>query len=166
MPQGSSHAPGRPHHVVVIVDEGTNPFEVGVATELFGLPRPELGLAHPLYKLTQGAGEGAGEGLSRVVRGSAFVQASVLPGIPRFYPSVRAVEGPRGPAAVHEQSPSAVPQQSLSGAGGASPSIRSFSAGNCSRVVPTFAGSNSTVRTSSPEPASASTSPHGSTTIE
>ncbi|WP_328341080.1 helix-turn-helix domain-containing protein [Streptomyces violaceus] len=49
MPQGSSH---RPHRVTVIVDEGTNPFEVGVATELFGLPRPELGLPWPLYEVT------------------------------------------------------------------------------------------------------------------
>ncbi|WP_460067746.1 helix-turn-helix domain-containing protein [Streptomyces sp. YKOK-I1] len=49
MPQGSSQ---QPHHVVVIVDEGTNPFEVGVATELFGLPRPELGLPGPLYEVT------------------------------------------------------------------------------------------------------------------
>jgi transcriptional regulator GlxA family with amidase domain len=49
MPQGSSH---RPHRVAVIVDEGTNPFEVGVATELFGLPRPELGLPGPLYEVT------------------------------------------------------------------------------------------------------------------
>ncbi|MGW0372902.1 helix-turn-helix domain-containing protein [Streptomyces coeruleorubidus] len=48
MPQGSSH---RPHQVAVIVDEGTNPFEVGVATELFGLPRPELGLPGPLYEV-------------------------------------------------------------------------------------------------------------------
>ncbi|GAA2316440.1 helix-turn-helix domain-containing protein [Streptomyces kunmingensis] len=52
MPQGSSQGGDRPHHVVVIVDEGVNPFEVGVATELFGLPRPELGLAAPLYELT------------------------------------------------------------------------------------------------------------------
>ncbi|MFJ7151053.1 GlxA family transcriptional regulator [Streptomyces sp. NPDC100445] len=49
MPQRSSHAP---HRVVVIVDEGTNPFEVGVATELFGLPRPELGRRQPLYEVT------------------------------------------------------------------------------------------------------------------
>jgi AraC family transcriptional activator FtrA len=48
MPQGSSH---RPHKVAVIVDEGTNPFEVGAATELFGLPRPELGLPGPLYEV-------------------------------------------------------------------------------------------------------------------
>lgn len=41
-----------PHRVAVIVDEGTNPFEVGVATELFGLPRPELGLPGPLYEVT------------------------------------------------------------------------------------------------------------------
>ena len=54
----------------------------------------------------------------------------------------------------------------LSGAVAPVPARRSFSAGNCSRVVATFAGSNSTVRTSSPGPASASTSPHGSTTIE
>lgn len=36
----------------MIIDEGTNPFEVGVATELFGLPRPELGLPWPLYEVT------------------------------------------------------------------------------------------------------------------
>jgi AraC family transcriptional activator FtrA len=55
MPQGSSHRARRTrraHQVVVIVDENTNPFEVGVATELFGLPRPELGLPEPLYELT------------------------------------------------------------------------------------------------------------------
>ncbi|MGW0812513.1 helix-turn-helix domain-containing protein [Streptomyces viridiviolaceus] len=51
MPQGSSH-PVRPHRVAVIVDEGTNPFEVGCATEMFGLPRPELGLPGPLYEVT------------------------------------------------------------------------------------------------------------------
>ncbi|MFI6543274.1 GlxA family transcriptional regulator [Streptomyces prunicolor] len=54
MPQGSSQPqrpPSRPHRVAVIVDEGTNPFEVGVATELFGLPRPELGLPGPLYEV-------------------------------------------------------------------------------------------------------------------
>ena len=50
MPQGSSQS--RPHRVTVIVDEGTNPFEVGVATELFGLPRPELGLDRPPYEVT------------------------------------------------------------------------------------------------------------------
>ncbi len=36
MPKESSH------RVVVIVDAGSNPFEIGVATELFGLRRPEL----------------------------------------------------------------------------------------------------------------------------
>lgn len=57
MPQESSQRPqrpdpsSRPHRVAVIVDEGTNPFEVGVATELFGLPRPELGLPGPLYEV-------------------------------------------------------------------------------------------------------------------
>ncbi|GAA2503285.1 helix-turn-helix domain-containing protein [Streptomyces longisporus] len=50
MAQGSSQQ--SPHRVAVIVDEGTNPFEVGVATELFGLPRPELGLPGPLYEVT------------------------------------------------------------------------------------------------------------------
>ncbi|MCY9783211.1 helix-turn-helix domain-containing protein [Nocardiopsis sp. EMB25] len=44
MPQESSH------HVVLIVDEGTNPFEMGVATELFGLRRPEID--RPWYRLT------------------------------------------------------------------------------------------------------------------
>ncbi|MEV5506758.1 GlxA family transcriptional regulator [Streptomyces orinoci] len=44
MPHDSSQpAGGRPHRVAVIVDEGSNPFELGVATELFGLRRPELG---------------------------------------------------------------------------------------------------------------------------
>ncbi|WP_329336949.1 helix-turn-helix domain-containing protein [Streptomyces sp. NBC_00663] len=59
MPQGSSQPPQPPHprvppphRVAVIVDEGTNPFEVGVATELFGLPRPELGRPGPLYEVT------------------------------------------------------------------------------------------------------------------
>ncbi|MEU4667369.1 helix-turn-helix domain-containing protein [Amycolatopsis sp. NPDC023774] len=37
MSQGSSH------HVVMVVGDGSNPFEMGVATELFGLRRPELG---------------------------------------------------------------------------------------------------------------------------
>ncbi len=59
MPHGSSQHPSpfpspgrRPHRVAVIVDEGINPFEVAVVTELFGLPRPELGLPAPLYELT------------------------------------------------------------------------------------------------------------------
>ncbi|MFD5651491.1 MULTISPECIES: helix-turn-helix domain-containing protein [unclassified Streptomyces] len=50
MPQETSHRT-RTHRVAVIVDEGTNPFEVGCATELFGLPRPELGLSGPLYEV-------------------------------------------------------------------------------------------------------------------
>ncbi|MFF8565640.1 GlxA family transcriptional regulator [Streptomyces albidoflavus] len=33
----------RLHRVVVIVDENSNPFELGCATEVFGLRRPELG---------------------------------------------------------------------------------------------------------------------------
>ncbi|MFG2936510.1 GlxA family transcriptional regulator [Streptomyces sp. NPDC048282] len=49
MAQGSSQPT---HRVAVIVDAGTNPFEVGVATELFGLPRPELGLTVPPYEVT------------------------------------------------------------------------------------------------------------------
>jgi AraC family transcriptional activator FtrA len=44
MSQGSSH------RVVMIVDRGSNPFEMGVATELFGLRRPELGI--PWYDFT------------------------------------------------------------------------------------------------------------------
>ena len=44
MSQGSSH------RVVAIVDEGSNPFELSVATELFGLRRPELG--RPWYEFT------------------------------------------------------------------------------------------------------------------
>ncbi|TCM50279.1 GlxA family transcriptional regulator [Kribbella sp. VKM Ac-2568] len=48
MPKESSHDGGRArahdraHRVAVIVDHGSNPFELGVATELFGLRRPEL----------------------------------------------------------------------------------------------------------------------------
>jgi AraC family transcriptional activator FtrA len=42
-----------PHRVVVLVDDGSNPFELGVATELFGLRRPELGL--PWYEFTLAA---------------------------------------------------------------------------------------------------------------
>ena len=51
-PPSQPSRPRRPHRVAVVVDEGTNPFEVGVATELFGLPRPELGLSGPLYEVT------------------------------------------------------------------------------------------------------------------
>ncbi|MDH6115096.1 AraC family transcriptional activator FtrA [Kitasatospora sp. MAP12-15] len=49
MPQESSQSsqlsqsPARPHRVVVIVDENSNPFELGCATEVFGLRRPEIG---------------------------------------------------------------------------------------------------------------------------
>ncbi|MGK5554045.1 GlxA family transcriptional regulator [Actinomadura kijaniata] len=41
MSQDSSQASR--HRVVVIVDENSNPFELGCATEVFGLRRPELG---------------------------------------------------------------------------------------------------------------------------
>lgn len=40
--QGWAPTGGVPHRVVVIVDDGSNPFELGVATELFGLRRPEI----------------------------------------------------------------------------------------------------------------------------
>ncbi|RAY11203.1 AraC family transcriptional regulator [Actinomadura craniellae] len=45
MSQDSSHvAEGAgPHRVVVIVDENSNPFELGCAIEIFGLRRPEIG---------------------------------------------------------------------------------------------------------------------------
>ncbi len=45
MSQGSSHTARTtgPHRVVVIVDENSNPFELGCATEIFGLRRPEVG---------------------------------------------------------------------------------------------------------------------------
>ncbi len=45
------------HQVALIVDDGSNPFELGVATELFGLRRPELG--RPWYDLTLCAPGGA-----------------------------------------------------------------------------------------------------------
>lgn len=38
-----SDIPLRTHRVVVIVDENSNPFELGCATEIFGLRRPEIG---------------------------------------------------------------------------------------------------------------------------
>ena len=41
MPKESSQS--RAHRVVVIVDENSNPFELGCVTEIFGLDRPELG---------------------------------------------------------------------------------------------------------------------------
>lgn len=43
MTQGSSPAVDAPHRIVAIVDESSNPFELGCATEIFGLRRPELG---------------------------------------------------------------------------------------------------------------------------
>ncbi|OII66471.1 MULTISPECIES: GlxA family transcriptional regulator [unclassified Streptomyces] len=45
MPHDSSHrSPGRAaHRVVVVVDANSNPFELGCATEVFGLRRPEIG---------------------------------------------------------------------------------------------------------------------------
>lgn len=45
MVQESSHvAAVRPQHrIAVIVDENSNPFELGCATEVFGLSRPEIG---------------------------------------------------------------------------------------------------------------------------
>ena len=45
MAQGSSHRvhAADVHRVVVIVDENSNPFELGCATEVFGLRRPEIG---------------------------------------------------------------------------------------------------------------------------
>ncbi|MEU7900434.1 helix-turn-helix domain-containing protein [Nonomuraea sp. NPDC049152] len=49
MAKESSHAVHTAgiHRVVVIVDENSNPFELGCATEIFGLRRPEIG--HDLY---------------------------------------------------------------------------------------------------------------------
>lgn len=44
-------SPGSSHRVVMVVDAGSNPFEMGVATELFGLDRPELG-DRPWYSFT------------------------------------------------------------------------------------------------------------------
>ncbi len=42
MPHRSSQPPPEPHRVALVVDEGSNPFEAGVVTELFGLRRPEI----------------------------------------------------------------------------------------------------------------------------
>ncbi|MFD5699576.1 DJ-1/PfpI family protein, partial [Streptomyces lasiicapitis] len=41
--QGSARRGSRPHRVVVVIDENSNPFELGCVTEIFGLRRPELG---------------------------------------------------------------------------------------------------------------------------
>ncbi|MEV7547922.1 hypothetical protein AB0O29_36100, partial [Streptomyces sp. NPDC089915] len=41
--QSSQPDPAGVHRVVVIVDENSNPFELGCATEVFGLRRPEIG---------------------------------------------------------------------------------------------------------------------------
>jgi transcriptional regulator GlxA family with amidase domain len=38
-----AHRSSHPHRVAVVVDENSNPFELGCATEVFGLRRPELG---------------------------------------------------------------------------------------------------------------------------
>ncbi|MEV0849725.1 helix-turn-helix domain-containing protein [Streptomyces sp. NPDC049954] len=68
MAQESSHASGTrtpeaPHRVVVLVDEGSNPFELSCAIEVFGLDRPELGRTlygfslcaeQPLTRMRQG----------------------------------------------------------------------------------------------------------------
>ncbi|MBW4719279.1 helix-turn-helix domain-containing protein [Saccharothrix obliqua] len=43
--------PDSSHRVAMVVDNGSNPFEMGVATELFGLSRPELG-DRPWYSFT------------------------------------------------------------------------------------------------------------------
>lgn len=46
MPKRSSQiARGRraPHRVALLVSDGCNPFEISIAAEIFGLPRPELG---------------------------------------------------------------------------------------------------------------------------
>ncbi|WP_204011446.1 hypothetical protein [Sphaerimonospora thailandensis] len=45
MAQEFSHAGGAagPHRVVVIVDENSNPFELGCATEIFGEVIPSRG---------------------------------------------------------------------------------------------------------------------------
>ncbi|KQV20033.1 GlxA family transcriptional regulator [Kitasatospora sp. Root107] len=55
MPQESPHT--RPHRVVVIVDENSNPFELGCATEVFGLRRPEVGRELYEFKLCSPAPE-------------------------------------------------------------------------------------------------------------
>ncbi|MYT32811.1 MULTISPECIES: helix-turn-helix domain-containing protein [unclassified Streptomyces] len=47
IPGRAAGRPDRPHRVVAVVDENTNPFEVGCAIEVFGLKRPEIG--RPLY---------------------------------------------------------------------------------------------------------------------
>src|SRR5829696_2221570 len=39
--------PDMPHRVVVVAHEGIAPFELGVAAEVFALPRPELELGDP-----------------------------------------------------------------------------------------------------------------------
>lgn len=89
------------HRVAVLVDEGSNPFELGVATELFGLRRPELGrewydfticAARPRVRMHQGMFTMTG------VAGLAAAEAAdtlIVPNRPdpeqRSTPAVRAV---------------------------------------------------------------------------
>lgn len=55
MSKVSSHGADVPHRVVLVVDDNSNPFEVGCATEVFGLERPEIGTK--LYDFTMCAPE-------------------------------------------------------------------------------------------------------------
>ncbi|GLY16909.1 AraC family transcriptional regulator [Kineosporia sp. NBRC 101677] len=68
MPQGSCATPQNPPKVALIVDEHSNPFEVGCACEIFGQRvRPEIG--HNLYDLsivTPGRSVTMRDGLFRV----------------------------------------------------------------------------------------------------
>src|SRR5689334_15791698 len=51
MAQESCDLPARPRRVALIVDEGSNPFEVGCACEIFGISRRD-DLGYELYELS------------------------------------------------------------------------------------------------------------------
>ena len=65
MPQGSFHTPPAPIDVALIVDEGSNPFEMACACEIFGARRrPEIGFEpYRLTVVTPGADVAMRDGL-------------------------------------------------------------------------------------------------------
>ncbi|WP_225796576.1 helix-turn-helix domain-containing protein [Streptomyces aculeolatus] len=88
MPQGSSHpdTAGRAHRIAMLVDAGSNPFEMGIATELFGLRRPELDIAWYDFTLCAPANGGtpANEGVAGgggVRMHDGFFTLSGVPGL-------------------------------------------------------------------------------------
>ena len=84
MPKRSSH----PHRVALLVSDGCNPFELSIAAEIFGLPRPELGFAPYEVAMFSPAGSAVmRDGLftmtgTRPLRQLAWAQTLVVPNRP------------------------------------------------------------------------------------